>query len=75
MEHDRAQARLALSLVEGMLRGDAAVDNLVLEAFDDLEQAALAHAHLSGFLLQVLANERHQTPDVTARFIRSLLEQ
>ena len=75
MDDDRAQARLALSLVEGMLRGDAAADRLVIDTFDDLEQAVRAHAHLSGFLLEVLAEERHQTPAATARFIRSLLEQ
>jgi len=34
-------------------------DSLAIEAFDDLEQAARAHAHLSGFLLEVLATERH----------------
>lgn len=58
------------SLVEGMLRGDAAADRLVIDTFDDLEQAAHAHAHLSGFLLEVLAEQRRQTPDATARFIR-----
>jgi hypothetical protein len=64
-----------LSLVEGMLRGDAAADRLVIDTFDDLEQAARAHAHLSGFLLEVLVEQRHQAPDAAARFIRSLLDQ
>ena len=75
MDQDRLQARLALSLIEGMLRGDAVANSLAVETFDDVEQAAQAHAHLSGFLLEVLAAERQQSAEATARYVRSLLEQ
>jgi hypothetical protein len=75
MDSDRAQALLALSLVEGMLRGDVVADSLAIETFDGVEEAARAHAHLAGFLLEVLATERQQTPDAAARHVRSLLEQ
>lgn len=73
-DDDRSRALLALSLVEGMLRGDPLADGLAVESFDDLEEAARAHAHLSGFLLEVLAEQRRQSPQEAAFYIRSLLQ-
>ena len=40
MDQDRLQALLAVSLVEGMLRGDAVANSLAVETFDDLDVRA-----------------------------------
>jgi hypothetical protein len=61
MDPDRRLARVALSLVEGMVRGDPSTDPLLVEAFTGLEEAARAHAYLCGFLLQLLAHERGES--------------
>lgn len=73
MSTDRELARLALSLVEGTVRGDPAADALLADGFADVGEAARAHAYLAGFLLQALADARGETPDASCDFIRRLL--
>jgi hypothetical protein len=70
---DRDLARLALSLVEGTLRGEVAADDLLAEGFANVGEAARAHAYLAGFLLTALADARHETPDQSCGFVRRLL--
>jgi hypothetical protein len=70
---DRDLARLALNLVEGTVRGEAAAAELLAEAFTDVREAARAHAYLAGFLLTALADARYETPEESCRFIRRLL--
>jgi hypothetical protein len=70
---DRDLARLALSLVEGTLRGEVAADDLLAEGFANLGEAARAHAYLAGFLLTALADARHETPEQSCRVVRRLL--
>ena len=74
MSTDRELARLALSLVEGTVRGDSLADELLAEGFGDVDEAARAHAYLSGFVIEVLAEARHETPTQTCALIRRLLE-
>jgi len=74
MDGRGAIARRALNLVEGAARGDTNVDPLLIEAFDNLDEAARAHAYLAGFLLQLLAHERHEGVASTATRVRRLLE-
>ena len=64
---------MALSLAEGVARGDPSVDQVVVAGFTDLGEAAEAHAHLAGFLLQTLANERSEPLSETANYVRGLL--
>ena len=73
MSTNRELARLALSLVEGTVRGDSAADDLLAEGFDDLEDAARAHAYLCGFVLETLAAARRETPSDTCAYLRGLL--
>jgi hypothetical protein len=73
MSTDRELARLALSLVEGTVRGDPAADDLLAEGFGDLDEAARAHAYLTGFVIEVLAEMRQETPAETCALIRQLL--
>jgi hypothetical protein len=70
---DRELARLALSLVEGTMRGDATADELLAEGFTDSAEAARAHAYLSGFVIQTLATARGETPAQTCGHLRALL--
>jgi hypothetical protein len=70
---DRELARLALSLVEGTIRGDSAADGLLAEGFTDEAEAARAHAYLSGFVIQTLATARGETPSQTCNHLRTLL--
>ena len=69
----RDEARLALALVAGLAEGDEAADELLVDAFDDLGQAARAHAYLAGFLLQALAASRGESTTGSAAWVRSLL--
>lgn len=71
-EH-KAEARLALALVAGLAEGDDAAGELLVDAFDDLGQAARAHAYLAGFLLNALAASRGESAVVAAGWVRSLL--
>lgn len=70
---DQPRVLLALALAEGVARGDHAVDDLVIAGFNDLEEAAAAHAYLAGYLLQVLAHVRNEPIPATAGYIRTLL--
>jgi len=70
---DHDLARLALSLVEGTVRGDSAADDLLAEGFSDPGEAARAHAYLTGFVVEVLAESRQETPAQTCAFVRRLL--
>ena len=76
MSEDQSRnVRVAMSLVVGVVAGSSDADDLVLEAFDDLGQAASAYAYLAGFLLQTLAQQRHQDPAATAIWVQSLLSR
>jgi len=70
---DRELARLALSLVEGTVRGEPAAAELLAEGFADVGEAARAHAYLAGFLLIALADARHEMPEEACQFIRRVL--
>lgn len=70
---ERQLAELALALVEGVARGDHDADALITTGFDSVETAARAHAYLSGFLLQLLADRRSETPQETAAYVRVVL--
>ena len=70
---EQPRVLLALALAEGVARGDHAVDELVIAGFNDLEEAASAHAYLAGFLLQVLAHSRSGSLPETAGYVRDLL--
>lgn len=72
---DREAARLALSLAEGAASNDSRADGLAVDAFDSVEDAAQAHAYLTGFLLQVLANERQETVQASAEHVKGLLNR
>ncbi|HEY7135532.1 MAG TPA: hypothetical protein VIB48_10740 [Acidimicrobiia bacterium] len=73
MRDRRHLARLALDLVEGCVRNDPAADSLLADAFDSAEEAAAAHAYLTGFVLQALAQARTEPVEVTAGYVRRLL--
>lgn len=71
---DRDAACRALALVEGVARDDRDADGLVVDAFDTVEDAVRAHAHLAGFILEALAHHhRHEPVAVTAEYVRRLL--
>jgi hypothetical protein len=64
---------MALSVTEGMLRGDAAADDLAADAFDTAQDAALAYAYLAGFLLECLAEAKGESAERCAAGVRRLL--
>jgi hypothetical protein len=70
---DRDLARLALSLVEGTVRGEPGAEELLAEGFANVGEAARAHAYLAGFLLTALADARHETPAESCQFITRAL--
>jgi hypothetical protein len=74
MDPDKRLATLALALADGVARGDPASDDLLIEAFDDLAEASRAHAYLTGFLLQLLAEERQEEATATMRYVRSVID-
>jgi hypothetical protein len=51
-------AEVALTVVEGVRRGDADAEALLTAAFDDPDLAARSYAYLCGFILEVLGSER-----------------
>ena len=69
----KAGARLALSLAEAVARDERAANAFLVEAFDSLEDAALAHAHLNGFLLVALAAARRESVADAVSHVRELL--
>ena len=71
---DRPPVKVALGLAEGVARGDADADALLLDGFDSVEQAARAHAYLSGFLLELLAHHRSEDIVATVTYVRSMLD-
>jgi hypothetical protein len=74
MRDRRELARLALALVEGSLTVGASADEMFIDAFESLEEAASAHAYLTGFVVQYLAAERGETVDQAVVRIRRLLD-
>jgi len=48
---------------------------MFVDTFESLEEAAHAHAYLTGYVLQFLAIERSETVDQTAAAIRRLLDR
>ncbi len=73
MHEHRRLANLALHLIEGSERGDERADALLAEAFESHASAALAHAYLTGFVLQLLAEERREPMETTVARVRLLL--
>ena len=73
MRDRRHLAKLALVLVEGCLRDDAAADAMLVDTFETVEEAAAAHAYLTGFLLQDLAAARGEPVAHTVERIRRML--
>jgi hypothetical protein len=73
MRDRRELAMLALALIEGSLTVGDAADQMFIEAFSSLDEAAFAHAYLAGFVIQYLAEQRHERPDQTVAEIRRLL--
>lgn len=71
---DRPPVKVALGLAEGVARGDSDADALLVVGFDSLEQAARAHAYLSGFLLELLAHHRSENIVATMKYVRSVLD-
>jgi hypothetical protein len=74
MRDRRDLAGLALALVEGSLTVGDAADELFVDAFASLEEAVVAHAYLTGFVVQYLAAQRAKTLDQTVDEIRKLLD-
>ena len=68
-------ARRALALVEGVVRGEQAAENLLVEAFSSVDEAAQAHAYLCGFMLQMLAAAHDESPTAAAARVRDLLSR
>ena len=75
MDDRRRLAALALNLVEGSEAGDEHADALLADALGSHETAALAHAYLNGFVLQLLADERQESIGATIARVRLLLVQ
>ena len=75
MDDRRTLAVRALSLSAGVARADAAAEDLLVDAFDTLEEAAEAHAYLAGFLLEVLAGQRREDVDRTRAHLLTLLDR
>jgi hypothetical protein len=74
MGRDRRRlAGLALAVAEAAARGDETADGLLVEAFTDLDEAVVAHAYLSGWVLQLLAASRHEDVAATLDYVRSTL--
>ena len=70
---DAQEASLALSIVEGLVQDAPGADDIALDAFDSLVAAALAHAYLAGFLLEMLAEHAGITPVEAAALVRTRL--
>ncbi|HEY3670789.1 MAG TPA: hypothetical protein VGN51_07640 [Acidimicrobiia bacterium] len=75
MRDRRELAKLALALVEGSLTVGDAADQMFVDAFTSLDEAVVAHAYLAGFVIEYLAEQRHELPAQTSAEIRRLLEQ
>jgi hypothetical protein len=73
MNEHRRLANLALHLIEGAQRDDEQADALLAEAFESHAVAAVAHAYLTGFVVQVLAGERREPVEATIARVRLLL--
>ena len=54
-------------------RGDEDADGLLVDAFCSLEEAARAHAYLSGWVLQLLAASRGEDMATTLAHVRETL--
>lgn len=72
---DKVEARLALGIVEGLVRESPGAEELALDVFDSLEQAAVAYAYLSGFLLEILAENLGMTGAEAASLVRARLDR
>lgn len=68
-------ARLALSIVEGLVRDAPGAEGVALDAFDSLEAAAVAHAYLAGFVLELLAEHAGVSPSDAAALVRLRLDR
>jgi hypothetical protein len=74
MDRDRRRlAGLAVLVAEAAARGDDSADGLLVDAFSSLEEAATAHAYLSGWVLQLLAASRGEDVAATLAYVRRTL--
>ncbi len=64
-----ALALRALALVAGTARGDEDAVDLHVDAFDSVEEAAGAFAHLGGYLLAALCQARGESPAATVAWL------
>jgi hypothetical protein len=74
LQMDRPPVTVALALAEGVVRGDTDADALLIAGFDSVEEAARAHAYLSGFVLELLADCRSEDITATVKYVRSKLD-
>lgn len=70
---DRRLAEMALGLAVGVAREDATVEPLLVDGFESVEQAARAHAYLTGFLLALLADARKEGVWDCGLYVRRML--
>ena len=66
-------ARVALSLIEGVAQQIPEAEAMLVEAFDSQEDAAAAFAYLAGFLIEVVAASRGETVEESIRSVRRML--
>ena len=71
---DPFKAKGALALAQGVANGATEVDPLLVEGFNSVGDAARAHAYLAGFVLQLLADVRHEPVSDTVGYVRSKLD-
>ena len=71
---NRPAVKVALGLAEGVARGDSEAEGLLVAGFDSAEEAARAHAYLTGYLLQLLADARDEDLPATAHYVRNMLD-
>jgi hypothetical protein len=71
---DRPPVKVALGLAEGVARGDTDAEALLVAGFNSVDEAARAHAYLTGFLLQLLAHTRSEDLRSTVRYVRAMLD-
>ena len=72
---DAAQARLALAVFAGFLRDDPAAEDIALDAFDSLDDAAMSYAYLCGYLVVTLADALQVTAVEALDQVRAAIQK
>ena len=70
---DRTEARLALAVIDGLVHDAPGAERMAVEAFGSAERAAMAHAYLCGFMVQLLAERSGQSVDEVFASVRRWL--